>query len=461
MSAAVPAAMGATASAAQAHPLLHGRIMPTLLRLAVPNMVALSMSVLVAVAETYYVGRLGTVALAAMALVFPFAMLTQMMSNGAMGSGVSSAISRALGAGDAEHASALALHALVIGAAAGLLYSLLFVACGATFYGWLGGRGAVLEAATGFGTVLFSGAILVWLCNTLASVVRGTGNMRLPSTVVFCASLVQIVVGGSLGLGLGPLPRWGMPGVALGNLVAMALAVAALLAYLRWGQQRLRLSWRRSRLQWPVFRDILRVGALACLSPVQTALTALLLTGMVARLGPQALAGYGIGQRLEFLLIPLAFGVGMAAVPMVGMAMGAGQVERARRVAWTGSAVVTALLGLLGLVVCLWPWLWSGLFAHDAAVQAYADLYLRIVGPVFGLFGLGLVLYFASLGAGRVWPPLLAGTLRLALVAGGGTWLTAGGKGSIEMLYGLVALGMAAYGLGTAWGVKRSRWHKD
>lgn len=458
MSAALPATAAAAASSAPAHPLLGGAIVSTLLRLALPNMVALSMAVLVSVAETYYVGQLGTVALAAMALVFPLAMLTQMMSNGAMGSGVSSAISRALGAGDGERASALARHALVIGAIAGLLYSLIFVLCGATFYGWLGGRGAVLQAATDFGAVLFGGAILVWLCNTLASVVRGTGNMRLPSAVVFCTSLVQVVVGGALGLGLGPLPRWGLTGVALGNLVAMALAVVALLAYLRWGQQRLRMSWRGHRLQWPMFRDILRVGALACLSPVQTALTALLLTGMVARLGPQALAGYGIGQRLEFLLIPLAFGVGLAAIPMVGMALGAGQVERARRVAWTGSAITTALLGALGLLVSAWPWLWSGLFTSDAAVQAYADLYLRTVGPVFGLFGLGLVLYFASLGAGRVWAPLLAGTLRLLLVAGGGAWLTHGGLGGIEALYGLVALGMAAYGLGTAWGVKRARW---
>src|SRR5256885_13068554 len=107
------------------------------------------------------------------------------------------------------------------------------------------------------------------------------------------------------------MPRWGMPGVAVGNIVAMVLSVAAFLAYLQWGQQRLQLDWRTPRLAWPMFRDILRVGALACLSPVQTALAALLLTGMVARLGPLALAGYGIGQRLEFLLIPMAFGVGI------------------------------------------------------------------------------------------------------------------------------------------------------
>jgi putative MATE family efflux protein len=416
--------------------------------------------VLVAVAETYYVGRLGTTALAAMALVFPLAMLTQMMSNGAMGSGVSSAISRALGSGDRDKASALAVHALVIGGVVGVLYSLLLVLCGSVFYRWLGGRGEVLQAATGFGAVLFSGAVLVWLCNTLASVVRGTGNMQWPSAVLFGVSLLQIVVGGAFGLGLGPAPRWGMAGVALGNIVAMAVAVVVLGWYLLRGQDRLLLRWRGARLSWPMFQDILRVGALACISPVQTSLAALVLTGMVARLGPDALAGYGIGQRLEFLLIPIAFGVGVAAVPMVGMAMGAGQVVRARKVAWTGAWLAAAILAVLGLLVVLWPRLWSGIFTQDAAVLVHADAYLRTVGPAFGLFGMGLVLYFASLGAGHVLGPVLAGTVRLLVVIAGGSWLMAGATPSAQGLFVLVVVAMALYGLCTIASVWRTPWHK-
>ncbi|MEG0717659.1 MAG: MATE family efflux transporter, partial [Comamonas sp.] len=262
------AASSGAALPASSHPLLRDAIFPTLLRLSVPNMVAMGMAVLVAVAETYYVGRLGTTALAAMALVFPLAMLTQMMSNGAMGSGVSSAISRALGGGDKDKASALAVHAIVIGGVVGVLYSLLFVLCGAVFYRWLGGQGQVLQAATDFGSVLFSGAVLVWLCNTLASVVRGTGNMKLPSAILFGVSMVQIAIGGGLGLGLGPFPRWGMQGVALGNIVAMALAVVLLLWYLLRGQDKLQLRGHGAALSWPMFKDILRVGAFACISPV-------------------------------------------------------------------------------------------------------------------------------------------------------------------------------------------------
>ena len=455
------AATAAAASPAQAptgNPLVDGPLLSTLTRLAIPNTIALVMAVLVAIAETFYVGRLGIVPLAAMALVFPFVMLMGMLSNGAMGSGVSSAISRAIGAGDPEKAAILALHAVVIGGGLGLVYTVIFVVFGADFYRLLGGTGPVLAMAVGYGHVLFSGAVLVWLCNTLASVVRGTGNMKLPSAVLFAASMVQIVVGGALGLGLGPVPQWGMRGVAVGTIVAMALAVAAFFLYLLKGQEKLRLPKGGVRLSRAMFWDILRVGAIACFSPFQTALSALLFTGMVARLGPQALAGYGIGQRLEFLLIPIAFGIGMATVPMVGMAMGAKRYERARKVAWTGAAMAAVVLGLIGVVVMVSPQLWSGIFTSQPEVQAVANQYLRTVGPGFALFGFGLVLYFSSLGSGHVIGPVVANTVRLVFVMGGGWWLMNTGKGSTENLFMLSMLSMLVFGLGTAIAVKCARW---
>jgi len=210
-------------------------------------------------------------------------------------------------------------------------------------------------------------------------------------------------------------------------------------------------------LRAELFADILKVGALACLSPVQSVLTVLIFTGLIARLGVAPLAGYGIGQRLEFLLIPIAFGIGVAAVPMVGMAIGAGDVARARRVAWTAGAVSAVNLGAIGLVVSLWPALWSGLFTDDPVVLGYADQYLRWAGPAFGFFGFGLTLYFASQGSGKVLGPVLAATLRLAVVAGIGAWLGARGAPAWQ-LFALVGVAMAVYGLATAASIKITRW---
>jgi len=437
--------------------LVTGPILPTLLRLALPNVLAMTMAVLVGIAETRYVGLLGTAPLAAMALVFPFAMLVQMMSAGAMGGGVSSAISRALGAGDHDRARTLALHAVVIGAVAGLLTTVLLLAFGPALYRRLGGSGEVLAEAVRYSSVLFLGAVLYWLVNTLASVLRGTGDMRVPSAVLLAIAALQIPLGGVLGLGLGPVPRFGMPGVAVGQIVAYGAGVAFLAWWLTTGRARLRLGWRGVPLRRELFADILRVGALACLSPVQSVLTVLIFTGLVARLGVAPLAGYGIGQRLEFLLIPIAFGIGVAAVPMVGMAIGAGDVARARRVAWTAGAVSAVNLGVIGGVVALWPDLWAGLFTTDPLVLEHARQYLRWAGPGFALFGFGLTLYFASQGSGRVLGPVLAATLRLALVAGAGAWLAAH-DAPAWAFFALVSAGMAVYGVATGLAVRFTRW---
>jgi putative MATE family efflux protein len=443
-----------------ANRLLTAPILPTLLRLSLPNLAAMLTTALVAIAETSYIGVLGTTPLAAMALVFPMVMLMQMMSAGAMGGGVSSAISRALGGGDKERARSLAVHAAAIGLAAGLGFTLVFLTYGPAIYYLLGGRGAVLEHATLYSNTVFLGAVGIWLLNTLAAVVRGTGNMRVPSATLLAVAALQICIGGSLGLGIGPVPRFGLPGVALGQVIAFAIGALFLLWFLRSGRAALTLHLAGARPSAELFADILKVGALAVLSPLQSVATVLILTRLVAGFGAPALAGYGIGARLEFLLVPIAFSVGVACVPMVGMAMGARDYRRARRVAWTGALVSAVGVGLIGTLVVARPELWTDLFTSDPAVRAAGALYLSWAAPAFAPFGLGLCLYFASQGAGKVLGPVLASTLRLIIVGIGGWWLLTGGA-PLWAMFALVAAAMSAYGLATAAAVYITPWHEQ
>ncbi len=452
-----PAAAPVAAAAARQHPLLSAPILPTLLRFALPNMAAMLATALAAVAETAFVGSMGVTALAGMALVFPMVMLQQMLSAGAMGGGVSSAVSRALGAGDTARANALAVHALWIGLAAGLASTVAMLAFGPALYALLGGQGEALAQAVAYSNVAFLGAAGIWMLNTFASVIRGSGNMRVPSFTLLTVSAVQVLVGGACGLGWFGLPRLGMAGVALGQVVAYLGGALFLLAYLGSGRAALKLEITATPWQRELLRDILRVGAVACLSPLQTVLTILVLTRLVAYFGTDALAGYGIGTRLEFLLVPIVFAVGVASVPLVGMATGAGHIARARRVAWVAAGLAGAGLGALGLVLALWPHLWSSHFTQDPAVLASAATYFQWVGPGYGLFGLGLCLYFSSLGAGHAVGPVLAGTLRLVVVALGG-WLLAQAHTAPWTIFALAGLGMAAYGLGMASVVHITRW---
>jgi putative MATE family efflux protein len=455
----IDAPLDAPPANAAVNSLLTSPILPTLLMLALPNTIAMFGSTLVAVAETSYIGRLGTEPLAAIALVFPFVMLTQMMSAGAMGGGVSSAISRAIGAGDRGRAASLALHAVMIGACAGLFFTAVMLLFGRQFFGLLGGRGHVLDEAQNYSVVLFSGAIAIWLVNTLASVLRGTGDMRLPSVTLIVAALIQIVVGGTLGLGLFGVPQFGMRGVAAGQLVAFSCGAIFLAWYLISGRSRLTLNFKTFAFQRGMFIDILKVGAISCLSPLQSVLTIMIFTKILAGFGTETLAGYGIGSRLEFLLTPIAFAFGVASVPMVGIAIGAGDVARARRVAWTAAAAAGLTVGLVGLVVAIEPALWVSLFTRDPGVTAAANSYFAWAGPTFVFFGIGACLYFASQGAAKVVGPVLAYTARLSMVAIGGWWL-ASVAAPVWTLFALVGAAMIVLGLGTAASVGLARWGK-
>src|SRR5438128_7888264 len=213
--------------------LLEGPITSTLLRLATPNVLVMLMQASVGLIETYFVGKLGTDALAGVALVFPALMLMQMMSAGAMGGGISSAIARALGAGRRRDANALAAHALAIAVGFGLLFMLATLAGGRWLYSVMGGSGASLTAALTYSNVLFSGAILIWVFNSLASVIRGTGNMAVPAVVTFAGAAVLIPLSPCVIFGWGPFPPLGVAGGAVAVVAYYLVGSIALIAYLR------------------------------------------------------------------------------------------------------------------------------------------------------------------------------------------------------------------------------------
>ena len=169
-----------------------------------------------------------------------------------------------------------------------------------------------------------------------------------------------------------------------------------------------------------LLRDILRVGLPASLSPVISNACIAVATAFVGSFGTAALAGYGIAARLEYILVPIAFGFGTALTAMVATNMGAGQTARALRVAWAGGAVVAVITGAIGLVASIAPMLWMNLFTADTAVRDFGASYLHIVGGFYGMFGLGLALFFASQGAGRMFWPVAGSLARLLVLAVGG-----------------------------------------
>lgn len=427
--------------------LLSAPIVPTLLRLSAPGVLLVLFQSMVSVGDTYFVGRLGTEPLAALALVFPLIMLLQMTSAGAMGGGVSSAIARALGSGSAASARRLVVHALVIAAAMGIGFTVLILVFGAWIYGVLGGKGETLDHALRYSDIVFGGAITVWIANTLSSVLRGSGNMLTPAITLIAAAVVHLPLSATL------VGRIGIAGAGIAYVTTFGIAAFVMATIVFRRSSALRPQREDWTLELRLFREILRVGAISMLSAAQTVLTAVILTGFVGRYGAAALAGYGVGLRLELLQIPLVFAVGQALVVLVGTHIGASRAQRAKEISWVGAALAASISLAIGVTVSVFPLAWVGLFSADAAVLESGSRYLRTVAPFYPLLAAGIALYFASQGAGRVARPVLAGTVRLAMVIAGGLVVV-----SLQGVFVVIAAAMIAFGALTIWFVAIAHW---
>ena len=263
---------GASAKAIETRStILTGPVLPTLLRLALPTMTVLIAQTAVNVAEAYYVGYLGTDALAGVALVFPVFMLMTMMSNGGLGSGVASAVARATGAGRKNDADALVLHAMVLAVIVGAIFTIGTHWGGPALYKTLGGRDGALDAAMKYSNYLFAGAIPVWIVNFQAAALRGSGNVRVPAMVTLVGAMVLIPCSPLLIFGLGPVPRLGIAGAGIAFAVYYLAAMLVLLRYMTTGRSGLTL--KLAPLRRALFADILKVGLPTAISTTLTNLT--------------------------------------------------------------------------------------------------------------------------------------------------------------------------------------------
>lgn len=441
------AAKPASPAAARMRLMLEGPIVPTLVRLAVPNLVVNVLLIAVTPSvDAHFVGRFGLDALAGLALVFPLMMLMQQMANMAMGGAIAAAIARAIGGGRREDATSLVIHALAIAAGAAALFSAVFLIGGPAIYGLLGGRGPMLQAALEYSNMIFAGALAFWLLGALTSVVRATGQVAILAYVYVGAEVLHLALVPTLVFGLGPIPALGITGAGLATVISFVASSTALAWYLASGRTSVALSLRGVRFERRLFGEILRVGAPMSLAPVLNNVALATLTSYAGMLGAMPLAAFGAAVRLEYLLYPLNFGLGAAVLAMVGSNVGARQFERARRIAWVAVGLSACVMASVGVLAIAAPAFWIRLFSHDPAILAAATSYLAVVAVAYPFVAVNTLMSAFQATRQPEWP-LAAMTGRLLVVVLGG-WI------AIQALEtGLVGLGVVtALGLAT-WGI--------
>ena len=436
-------------------------IIPLLIRMSAPNTIAFFIQSLVVLTEVWFISRLGTNSLAAVALAFPLLMITQTMSGGALGGAITSAIARSMGADDIEKAERLIWHSIIISLGGAIIFLILFLLFGKQLLFLLGGRGEILQESYAYCSILFFGGILLWLSGSLSAVLRGMGNMRFPATLMVITSSIQVILSGGFILGWFGFPKLGVPGAAVAVLISSALMVTVILFKLRSKSIPASLRKERFQLRKILFDNIFEVAIPASLSPLLVVGTILVLTGLVGRFGTEALAGYGIGSRVEFLMIPLIFGIGSAMTSIVGANIGALNIDRAEKVGILGGSTAGFVSILIGLTLAAFPEAWIQFFTDDIKAFEVTKKYIQIVGPFYIFQGIGLSLYFASQGANAMkWPTIATIARFIIACAGGGVsvyWLELG----IESIFISSSAAMAIFGLMIFISIKKGAWRKN
>ncbi|HEV2623980.1 MAG TPA: MATE family efflux transporter [Xanthobacteraceae bacterium] len=457
----ITAKSAAKPGSARTRLLLEGPIIATLLRLAAPNVVVNVVLIAVtATVDAHFVGRMGSDALAGLSLVFPLIMLMQQMANSSMGGAIASAIARAIGAGRHDDASALVVHGVIICAGMAVIFAAVLLVGGPGLFRLMGGTGTTHAAALEYSNAIFAGAFAYWLLSTLTSAVRGAGQAIVLAVVYIAAEALHIILVPVFMFGIGPVPPLGITGAGIATVASFTASSAILAWYIASGRTAIRPTLRGIRLDRRLFVEILRVGAPMSLQPILNNLALALLTGFVGALGAAQLAGFGVAVRLEYLLYPLAFGLGAGVLAMVGTNIGAGKTARAARIAWTAAALAAGITGCIGLFGATLPDIWTSLFTNAADIHVLTAGYLLITGGAYPFLGLGLTLASSFQAAGRPLWPIVSIASRAVIVAVGG-WtvvhLTSAGLGGLAVI---AAAGLIVYGAGLAIAFRAGLWQR-
>ena len=395
--------------------LLRDPVFPLLIKMSAPNTVAFLINAFVVLVEFWFIGQLGLIPLAAITLAFPAIMLTQQMAFGALGGAVSSSISRSLGANNIDKAEKLLWHSLYISFLGALVFFLVFLFFGEWLLITLGGSSDLLQESLAYCLVYLSGGLVVWLSGSLTAALRGMGDMQFPAKLTVVCAGIQVFLSSGFILGWFGFPKLGLVGSAWSMIITSSFMAVACVIKLLSAKSPIKLKIQKITFEKNLFEDIFSVALPASLSPIFTVGTVLVLTGLIGQFGTSAIAGYGIGSRVEFLLIPIVFSIGTAMTTMVGTNIGANNIDRAERIGMIGATSAGLLSGVIGLILALTPDIWIRVFTADQETLMVTKQYIQILGVCYLFQGFGLSLYFASQGANAMKWPIVITALRFVV----------------------------------------------
>lgn len=381
-----------------------GPIGPAILVLAIPMVLEMAMEGIFAVADIFYVSRLGAYAVATVGLTESLLMIVYSMGMG-LSIGLGAIVARRIGEKDRDGAARAAVQGLFLGAAISVTIGTLGAIFAPELLGLMGATPEVIERGVGYTRVMLGGNAAIILLFLGNAVFRGAGDGAIAMRSLWLANGINLVLAPIFIFGFGPIPAMGVQGAAIATTISRAIGAAFTLGHLFGGRGRIEVSSRHWGLDFKLMRSILRLSSSAMFQALVGMASWIGLARVVAGFGSEATAGYTIGIRVVLFALLPAYGLGGAAATMVGQALGAGKPERAEAAVWRAGFYNLCFLGSIGLLFLVFPREIVSFFTQEAQVAGYGVDCLRIVASGFFFYAYGMTITQSFNGAGDTWTP--------------------------------------------------------
>jgi putative MATE family efflux protein len=361
--------------------------------------------------DMFWVGKLGTASIAAVAISGTIIMVLFTVIAG-VSTGTLALVARNIGAGNREKAETVATQSIALG----IIMSSLAVAAGLLFteklFSLLGASREVIEAGTGYLKILLVGGVTMFILFLGNAVLQGTGDTVTPMKLMVLANIINIVLDPMFIFGWG-LPRMNTSGAAVATIISQIISASLVIWMLSNGRCKVHLRFNELKVQLGVIKQVLRIGLPSSLQLLFRSVMGVVLVGIVAKFGTFAVAAYGVVMRLHMVVLMPAFALGGSAATMVGQNLGAGLLVRAKKGAWLAAIFDMVIMAAIAVTFFLAAYQIMGIFNKDPRVIRLGVQYIRIAAPFYIFVALGVVLNRALAGAGDTFIPMIITLLSL------------------------------------------------
>ena len=429
------------------------------LLLAVPMVLEMLMESVFAVADIFFVGRLGlTDAISTVGVTESLMTIIYAVAIG-LSVGAAATVARRIGEGDPDGAARAAVQSIIIGLVVGAVVGVTGTLFAPDLLRMMGADEGVVSTGTRFARVMLGASGGVTLLFIINSVFRGTGDAAIAMRVLWIANAINITLGPCLIFGIGPFPRLGVTGAAIGTSIGRWTGVLIQLYVLTRRDGRLSIRWPHVRFDPQVMGKIISISGSATFQSFIGTASYMALVRIISAFGSAALAGNTIGIRIFLFGLLPSWGVSNAAVTLVGQNLGAGFPDRAEESAWKICIYNTVCLVSIGAIFLLFAPVLVSAFTGDPDVAAHAIHCLRIVSVGFLFYGYGMALTAAFNGAGDTRTPTLINLVSLWLLEVPLAWVLANplGFGPTGAFIALCA-GFSTMCFLSVWIFRQGRW---